>query len=86
MDRNELKREIIRMYANCGSYILEVGKKEKNGVFATLFHHPTRNQIIEVWESVKKVLTVFVYNDTTNATQRKSIECKTIDDFVKAIA
>lgn len=86
MDRKDFKRELIMLYANCGSYIIQCGNSEKNGVFITSFKHPTQRKIIEVTENVSEILCVFVYNETTNATQRNSIECKTIEQFKRAIA
>jgi len=86
MDRQELKREIIRMYANCAAYIMMEDATEKAGVLTTKFRHPTHRKIIEVSETVREVKCVLVYNDTTNATQRNAIECKTIEDFKKAVA
>ena len=86
MNRKDFKRELIRLYANCGSYIMQCGSIEKNGIFITSFEHPTQRKIIEVTESVYEILCVFVYNKTTNATQRNSIECKTIEQFKRAIA
>lgn len=86
MDRQELKREIIRMYANCGAYIMMEDAKEKAGVLTTKFRHPRRRKIIEVSETANDVKCVLVYNDTTNAMQRNAVECKTIDDFRKAVA
>lgn len=86
MDRQELKREIIRMYANCGSYILTMENSEKNGFFITSFKHPTCRKIIEVTETISEVKCVFVYNETTNAMQRNAVECKTIEDFRRAVA
>ena len=86
MDRKELKRELIRLYARCGSYILQCENSEKNGVFTTRFRHPTRRKIIEVTESLSEILCVLVYNETTNAAQRNCTECKTIEQFRQAIA
>ena len=86
MDRKELKREIVRLYAGCGSYILQCGNSEKNGVFTTRFKHPTCRKIIEVTENISEILCVLVYNETTNATQRDCTQCKTIEQFRRAIA
>ena len=86
MNRNEFKRELIKLYNSCGSYIIQCGNSEKNGVFITSFKHPIQRKIIEVTENVSEILSVFVYNETTNATQRNSIECKTIEQFKHAIA
>lgn len=86
MERQELKREIIRMYANCGSYILNLENHEKNGYYITSFAHPTCNKIIEVTETLSEVKCVFVYNRTDNAMQRNAVECKTIEDFRRAVA
>lgn len=86
MDRKDFKRELIKLYSDCGSYILQCGSTEKNGVFITSFRHPTQRKIIEVTESVSEILCVFVYNKATNATQRNSIECKTIEQFKHAIS
>ena len=86
MERQELKREIIRMYANCGSYILTMGSSENNGCYITSFAHPTCDKIIEVTETLYEVKCVFVYNRSENAMQRNAVECKTIDDFRRAVA
>lgn len=86
MDRQELKREIIRMYANCCAYIMIEDAKEKARVLTTKFRHPRCRKIIEVSETANDVKCVLVYNDTTNAMQRNAVECKTIEDFRKAIA
>ena len=86
MERQELKREIIRMYANCGSYILTLETREKNGCYITLFAHPTCDKIIEVTETLYEVKCVFVYNRSENAMQRNAVECKTIEDFRMAVA
>jgi len=86
MDRNELKMEIIRLYAKSGSYILQEDTKESKNAFCTIFKHPTRNVLIEVWENMNGILTVLVYNNTTNATQRNVVECKTVKEFVNTVA
>ena len=86
MERQELKREIIRMYANCGSYILTLENREKNGCYITSFAHPTCDKIIEVTETLTDIKCVFVYERSDNAMQRNAVECKTIDDFRRAVA
>ncbi|MCR5820730.1 MAG: hypothetical protein K6F94_07305 [Bacteroidaceae bacterium] len=87
MDRKELKREIIGLYAKCGSYILQMESKEcPNGVFMTTFRHPTHRVLFEVWENAEKILNVFFYKDTTNAMTRNAFEVKTIEEFRKAVA
>ena len=86
MDRQELKREIIRMYANCGSYILQLDSYNKGNCITTRFRHPTRKKIIEVTEDIAEIRCVLVYNQTNNAHQRHAVECKTIEQFRKAIA
>ena len=86
MERQELKREIIRMYANCGSYILTMDSSENNGCYITSFAHPTCDKIIEVTETLTDIKCVFVYERSDNAMQRNAVECKTIDDFRRAVA
>lgn len=86
LNRQELKREIVRMYAACGSYMLIAKQKEKGGMFGTFFRHPTCRKIIEVWESMQEVQSVLVYNETTNAMQRNAIQCNTIEEFLHAIS
>lgn len=86
MERKDFKKELIMLYAKCGSYILQLGCSEKNGVFITTFKHPTQRKIIEVTEDVSNILCVLVYNDTSNANQRDCVECKTIEQFRLAIA
>lgn len=86
MDRQELKLEIVRMYAKCGSDIMMIYSKEgKDGVKLSRFRHPTCRKTIEVSETEDKILTVLVYNDTTNASQRNCVECKSIEQFKKEI-
>ena len=87
MNKKDLKRAINRMYAYCGlANPLCVERNEKNGVFFSILRHPTQRKVIEVWENPEKILTVMVYNDTCNSTQRHAVECKTISDFLKAVA
>ena len=87
MDEKELKREIIRMYAKCGSYILQLDTLDKGECYVTTFKHPTRRKIIEVTgDFYGNVKCVLVYNQTKNAMQRKAVECKTIEQFRRAIA
>ena len=86
MDRQTLKREIIQMYNRCGSYILYGDTRENGSTVTTQFLHPTRRQIIEVTEDALEVKCVLVYNQTRNAMQRHAKECKTIEDFIKAVA
>lgn len=86
MDRKDFKRELIRLYASCGSYILQCGYSEKDGVFTTRFRHPTQKKIIEVTENISGILCVLVYNATDNATQRNCKECRTIEQFRREIA
>ena len=85
MNRKELKKEIINLYAKCGSYIMTLEQKEANGFYITKFAHPTKSKIIEVTETWDEVKSVFVYNRTSNAAQRHAIECKTIEQFINAI-
>lgn len=86
MDRKDFKKELIGLYARCGSYILQLGGYEKGNCFVTSFLHPIRRKIIEVTEDLHEVKCVLVYNQTTNAHQRNAIECKRIEQFRKAIA
>ena len=74
------------MYANCGAYITMEDATEKAGVLTTRFRHPRRRKIVEVSETAQEVICVLVYNDTTNAMQRHAVECKTVEDFRKAVA
>lgn len=85
MDRQELKREIIRMYHNCGICIWIKNAIVKAGVLTTRYKHPTCRKIIEVSETANDVLCVLVYNDTANAMLRNAVECKTIEDFKKTV-
>lgn len=85
MDRKEFKRELLRLYVNCGSYILQMDSTERGGNYITTFRHPIQEKIIEVTEDEFELKCVLVYNQTTNATQRHSVECKTIEQFRKAI-
>lgn len=86
MDRKELKREIIQMYANCGSYILQCGTSEKDGCFTTRFKHPTQDKIIEITEDTERVLCVLVYRMSKNAARRNCVECKTLSELKKAVS
>ena len=85
MDRKEFKRELLRLYVSCGSYILQLYSVEKCGCYVTTFKHPIQEKIIEVTEDEFELKCVLVYNQTTNANQRHSVECKTIEQFRKAI-
>ena len=86
MNRKDFKKALIRLYASCGSYIMQCGASEKNGVYLTRFRHPTQKKIIEVTENVSEILCVLVYGDTYNASQRNCVECKTIEQFQNAVA
>ncbi len=87
MDRKQVKREIIRLFASHGSYIWQTDFRQgHDGTQGTIFHHPLRNELIEVWENAIEVIHIFIYKDTTNATRRDSKEIKTIEEFVEAIA
>lgn len=86
MDRQALKREIIQMYNRSGSYIRYGDICDNGTTVTTQFLHPTCRKTIEVTEDAQEVKCVLVYNRTANAMQRHAIECKTIEDFIKAVA
>lgn len=85
MDRKEFKLELIKLYARCGSYIVQCGCYEKGEVFTTTFKHPTQHKIIEMTESMEELLCVLVYEISQNARNRNCVECKTLEQFKLAI-
>ena len=85
MDRKEFKKELISLYARCGSYIMQRGCVEKDGVYTSTFLHPTCRKNIVVSETDEKILCVLIYNRTTNPSLRNVREIKTLEEFREAI-
>lgn len=85
MDRKEFKKELISLYARCGSYIMQKGCVEKDGVYTSTFLHPTQPKNIVVSETDEKILCVLIYNRTSNASIRYARQVKTLEEFKKEI-
>lgn len=85
MDKKEFKKELISLYARCGSYIIQKGCVEKDGVYTSTFLHPTQPKNIVVSETDEKILCVLIYNRTSNASIRYARQVKTLDEFRKEI-